>query len=89
MLRRDDKHYPRYQRGYYDCSFALSQAFSLLAALLPFESCAVIGDFTKYGQPVPRPDPTWGVGIAHYRRFYRDRLGIPTRPDHKVRFDPG
>ena len=25
------------------------------------------GDFTKYGQPVPRPDPTWGVGIAHYQ----------------------
>ena len=27
----------------------------------------VSGDFTKYGQPVPRPDPTWGVGIAHYQ----------------------
>ena len=26
-----------------------------------------IGDFTKYGQPVPRPDPTWGVGIAHFQ----------------------
>ena len=23
------------------------------------------GDFTKYGQPVPRPDPTWGVGLGH------------------------
>ena len=27
----------------------------------------VSGDFTKYGQPVPRPDPTWGVGIAHFQ----------------------
>ena len=26
-----------------------------------------IGDFTKYGQPVPRPDPTWGVGIVHFQ----------------------
>ena len=25
------------------------------------------GDFTKYGQPVPRPDPTRGVGIAHFQ----------------------
>ena len=23
------------------------------------------GDFTKHGQPVPRPDPTWRFGIAH------------------------
>ena len=27
----------------------------------------ISGDFTKYGQPVPRPDPTWGVGIAQYQ----------------------
>ena len=27
----------------------------------------ISGDFTKYGQPVPRPDPTWGVGIAHFQ----------------------
>ena len=27
----------------------------------------VNGDFTKHGQPVPRPDPTWGVGIAHFQ----------------------
>ena len=25
------------------------------------------GDFTKYGQPVPRPDPTQGVRIAHFQ----------------------
>ena len=24
-----------------------------------------------------------------YWTFYRDRLSIPTRPDHRVRFDPG
>ena len=26
-----------------------------------------MGIFTKYGQTVPRPDPTWGVGIAHFQ----------------------
>ena len=26
-----------------------------------------IGDFTKYGQPVPHPDPTWRVGILHFQ----------------------
>ena len=28
------------------------------------------GDFTKYGQPVPRHDPTWGVGIAHFDKYF-------------------
>ena len=27
----------------------------------------LIGDFTKYGHPVPRFDPTRGVGIAHFQ----------------------
>ena len=26
------------------------------------------GDFTKYGQPGPHPDPTWGVGIAQFQQ---------------------
>ena len=30
------------------------------------QNTTAIGDFTKYGQPVPRPDPTRGVGIAHF-----------------------
>ena len=30
-------------------------------------SAPAIGDFKKCGQPVPRPDPTWGVGIAHFQ----------------------
>ena len=29
------------------------------------------------------------LGDRSHWRFYRDRLGIPTRPDHRVRFDPG
>ena len=28
-------------------------------------------------------------GTKFQWRFYRDRLNIPTRPDHRVRFDPG
>ena len=32
---------------------------------------ANIGDFTKYGQSVPRPDPTRGVGIAHFQLWGR------------------
>ena len=27
----------------------------------------VSGDFTKYGRPVPRPDPPWRFGIAHFQ----------------------
>ena len=34
---------------------------------LHYIDSTVIGDFTKYGQPVPRPDPTRGVGIAHFQ----------------------
>ena len=32
------------------------------------------GDFTKHGQPVPRPDPTWYVGITHFQLWGE---GIP------------
>ena len=28
---------------------------------------SIIGDFTKYGQPVHRPNPTRGVGIVHFQ----------------------
>ena len=37
--------------------------------LVPTDSkpCPISGDFTKYGQTVPRRDPTWGVGIAHFQ----------------------
>ena len=39
---------------------------------MEYESChdvkvVVTGDFTKYGQPVPRPNPTWRIGIAHFQ----------------------
>ena len=30
-----------------------------------WEKTNIIGDFTKYGQPVPQPDPTRRVGIAY------------------------
>ena len=30
---------------------------------------ATNGVLTNHGQPVPRPDPTWRVGIAHFQQW--------------------
>ena len=49
--------------GCWDQDFSL--VLSGLVGLSAGPQC--IGDFTKYGQPVPRPDPTRGVGIAHFQ----------------------
>ena len=34
-------------------------------------------------------EPLRQASCCFHWRFYRDGLGIPTRPDHRVRFDPG
>ena len=53
------------------CRFAVHDYLTrprAYATISTAETCLkLIGDFTKYGQPVPRPDPTWGVGIAHFQ----------------------
>ena len=51
--------------------------------------CWIMASCSQSMQRTWWPGTSTKIVTESYWRFYRDRLSIPTRPDHRTRFDPG